>query len=138
MESIKDLVKRTLLKALESGSKLTAKLYVPYSRKKIKAHHYHKARYHLFPGTIILSRTHGEFSNLVIPGRYSHVGIIATDGMSVIEAISEGVVKTDLIDFMLKKDEVCIMRSSFFDQDDMVQVSIEAERHLGSRTIGVL
>lgn len=112
-------------------SKLTAKIYMPYSRKRIKASHYHKVRYAIKPGTVILSATRGEFSSLFIPGDWSHAGVIATDGLSVIEATSKGVIKTDLIDFMMSKDAICIMRSSFFDVDEMAQVAIEAERHLG-------
>jgi len=80
---------------------------------------------------VILSTTYGELSNMFIPGFWSHVGIVSTDGLSVVEAMSVGVVKSDLIDFMLKKDVVCLLYPEFTDVSEMFQAAIEAEAQIG-------
>jgi uncharacterized protein YycO len=128
---MKDLIQRVVLNFVAYVSKITSEIHAPFSRKRIKASHYHKVRYVTKPGSIILSATYGELANIFIPGKWSHMGIIATDGMSVIEATSTGVVKTDLIDFMMKKDEVCVMYPVFLNTDEMIESSLIAETQLG-------
>jgi uncharacterized protein YycO len=128
---MKDLIQRVVLNFVAYVSKITSEIHAPFSRKRIKASHYHKVRHVIKPGSIILSATYGELANIFIPGKWSHVGIIATDGMSVIEAISTGVAKTDLIDFMMTKDEICVLNPSFLDTDGMIEASIKAEAEIG-------
>lgn len=127
---MKDYLQRALLNVVSTLARASSKIYVPFSRKLIKAAHYHAIRYKIRAGTILLSRVEGEFSGLVIPGFWTHVGIVA-DNLTVIEAATHGVVKTDLIDFMMKKDHVCALDPLFADQDQMVTAMMKAEQQIG-------
>jgi len=95
----------SILTAAEPVTKTIGKIHSPFSHKEVRAIHYRAAHQVLIPGTVLTTRTNGEFSNLVIPGYWSHAAIYA-GGDSVVEAVGKGVVETDLIDFMLSKDHI--------------------------------
>lgn len=82
---------------------------MPFTRKRIASHDYHAAKEILRLGDILLSRTYGEMANVFIPGNFTHAAICSNHGF-IVEAIGRGVVESDLIDFMLTKDEVVVMR----------------------------
>lgn len=109
---------------------MISKIYIPYSRKKIKASHYHKIRYAIRPGMVLLSQTNGEFSNLFIPGFWSHAAIVM-DNLQIVEATSNGVHKSDLIDFMMTKDSVCLLEPLFATEEQMIQAMITAQEQIG-------
>ena len=63
------------------------------------------------PGDILVSHEKWHLSNLTIPGFYSHAAFMVAQN-EVVEALPHGVVKTDLIDFVMKKDFIAVVRPS--------------------------
>jgi hypothetical protein len=92
--------------------KLAGKLHLPFTHKQVTGHHYFDAQQVVQPGDVLLSHAHGEFTNLLIPGFWKHAAIYCGQG-EVIEAVAEGVIKTHLVQFMLSKDFVTILRPAF-------------------------
>ena len=85
------------------------KLHSPWTRKLISSHQVHDALRALEVGDIMLTRTFGEATNLVIPGYWKHAAIYVGEG-NVVEAKDPVVVKSDMYDFMMTKDFVIIVR----------------------------
>jgi len=103
---------KLFLNIVESISRNIGYIYVPFNNRKIKARHYRYMEKRLMVGDIILCKSNGYLSNLFI-GKYTHVGIYAAHD-TVVEATPKGgVLKTDLIDFSLKRDKVLILRPNF-------------------------
>lgn len=98
-----DAIRRTLLAASVPFTKRLGKVHSPFSHKEISGMHYMDAKTKLIPGQVLLTRTEGELTTAFIPGFWTHGAIYAGDGW-VIEAIGAGVVKTDLVSFMMTKD----------------------------------
>ena len=112
MESIKNFIQSNWLKLSVAISKFSAKIHMPYSRKKITGKHYYSAIQYLEPGIVMATRTDGELSNLGIPGFWSHIAIVTSNG-SVIEATTHGVVETDLVSFFMNKDHIIALKPRF-------------------------
>ena len=86
------------------------------------------------PGDVLLGRTFGELTNLFIPGKYKHAALFAcgvSDYPYAIEAIGTGVQKSDLIDFMLKRDIVGIYRMKGIDYKQSVDIVELAKKYIG-------
>lgn len=109
---IKEDAQLILLNTTGFASHQISKIYMPAARKLITSADYRSVKEHLRPGMILLSYTRGEFSNLFIPGDWSHAAIVL-NSTTVIEATTHGVVETDLIDFMMKKDYVVLLDPIF-------------------------
>lgn len=63
----------------------------------------------LLPGDIFVCRTKYHLTNLFIPGFYSHAAMYIGNG-KFIEAVTAGVVETDIIDWVLNKDFIAHTR----------------------------
>ena len=103
---------------------------MPYSRKQITSQHYRLIKPMLAPGMAICTRTDGELANLFIPGFWSHAGIYVGDS-TVVEAVGKGVVKTDLIDFLLTKDAIIVKDPSFANKEQMKDAAEWALKQVG-------
>ena len=103
---------------------------MPFPRRKIKAVHYLLAKHNLRPGDIILTKTNGYLSNLFI-GKWTHAGIYSGYD-SVVEATTEGGVgEKHLIDFLLTKDKIKIIRPVNL-TDQFIRLAIRrAKSHIG-------
>lgn len=128
---MKDFLQKTLLKIVTFGARKIAKVKAPWTHKGVKAEHYHQLRKVIKPGMVLLSRTDGEFSNLFIPGEFSHSAFVKND-LRCVEAVSKSVSDTDLIDFMLTKDRVVCLAPKFADEGQMQDAAVLAETFLGS------
>lgn len=94
------------------------KSHLPFTRKKINGLHYYIYREKIKIGTVFLTKTRGEFSNLINPNQLKHgaiyVGEMYDDGIKyVLEATGYGVVLTDLVSFLCSKDELVIINPKF-------------------------
>lgn len=81
----------------------------------------------LQPGDLILRGYNHFLDSLLIPGKYSHIGVYVGN-FNVIHAIAEGVQSTDVIDF-LQADRVCILRPNS-NQEQAIQY---VTSHIGSK-----
>lgn len=114
-----------ILNAIRPLSEFIGTVHAPYSRRDVSGYHYFSVLPLLKPGMVLLSRKHGELSNLAIPGRFTHAAMYCGSHLSqhgdggsfdvpfVVEATRHGMVDTDLISFMLSKDIVGVYRPLF-------------------------
>jgi len=108
--------RRWLLQSFTPISKFLSSLHMPYSHKLISGLDYYDLAPKLRPGDFFVSRIDGELTNLLIPDFWTHGAIYCgvIDGREyVVEATTKGVIKTDLITFLLKKDYIAVMRPRF-------------------------
>jgi uncharacterized protein YycO len=104
---------------------LISKCHAPFSIKKLTAKDYREIKALAKPGHVLISRVRGEFSNLFIPGTWSHAAFVL-DENTVMEATFHGVVKTDLIDFVLKKDYVALLEDKFCTPEQRAKAVVAA------------
>lgn len=111
-------------------SKLTSKIYVPFPHRKVKASHYLIIKNLLRPGDIILTKTNGYLSNIFI-GKWTHAGMYSGYD-SVIEATTErGVQEKHLIDFLLTKDRIKVIRPVGVSGQHITLAIRRAKLHIG-------
>lgn len=131
LTSIKEDAQLLILNVTGYCSQHISKIHMPGSHKLITSADYRSVKEHLRPGMVFLSYTRGEFSNLFIPGDWSHVAIVL-NSTTVIEATTHGVIETDLIDFMMKKDYVVLLDPIFATPEQMVKAVETALEQKGS------
>jgi uncharacterized protein YycO len=108
---------------------ILTKLTNPFNKKHITSRDYRTLKEKCIPGTILLSTTRGEITNLFIPGKYKHAAIVVNEN-EVTEAVGKGVIRTDLIDFLMTKDYVIALNPLFAKPSEMkkaAQVAIDQE-----------
>lgn len=125
-------IARMILNTAIPITRFIGRMHAPFSHKLIKAIDYREACEVLTPGSILLSNSRGEFSNLFIPGFWSHAAIY-TGNKTVVEAVGRGVVSTDLLDFMFSKDYVCVLTPTFATSEQMESASKWATDQIGCR-----
>lgn len=75
---------------------------------RLKGRHYRQLASIIKPGDVLIRRFEGYVDKWLIPGFWNHGGIYV-GGNKVVHAISDGVIKEDLIDFM-RTDHVIVLR----------------------------
>lgn len=122
---------RHFLNMVEFFSKFIAKFYVPFNHRKVVAFDYRIIARTIKPGDLILCRANGYLSNIFI-GQYTHAALYVGHE-KVIEATTEGVVKSDIIDLLLKRDKVLILRPKFLYPLEINQSIRRAHVSLGKK-----
>ena len=105
-------LRRLALKMVLPIILLAGKIYSPYSHKRFKGSDYYKIRDSIVPGDIILTTTRGEASNIFNSSSPNHGALYVGGGVVkyVNEALGKGVSSTDLVSFLLAKDDVVILK----------------------------
>lgn len=93
-------------------SKALGKVHAPWSRKKVKARQVELFLKHAKPGDVILTRTMGELTNFAIKGYFKHTAMYV-GGNNVCESISPETCITNIYDFLMSKDAVCLLRPNW-------------------------
>jgi hypothetical protein len=75
---------------------------------KVKAEETREVLSLIRPGDLILRRFNNRVTNIPIPGYFSHVAIVEDRG-NVIHAVSDGVIRTDILDYV-RTDSLAIVR----------------------------
>ncbi len=127
---ILNFIRTTLLRWSIPLTRWIGKVHAPFSKKRITSKDYYKIKELIRPGDVLLVRTRGEFTNLFIPSHYTHGAIISIND-EVIEALGEGVILKDLIDFLFSKDEVILLRAKFAAPSEALEACWFAERKIG-------
>jgi len=70
-------------------------------------------------GDVILTRRNWQASNLFIKGKWKHAMLVRSTG-SVVEAISSGVVITDIVKALKNKSEYIVLIPMFCKDEDMI------------------
>lgn len=125
-----------LLTFLTPFIKLVGKIGLP--KRKITGKHYYRLRDEIDIGTVLLTKTDYELSNLINPTSIKHaaiyVGRIKDDKVCyVLEALGKGVVLTDLVTFMTKKDTLVICKPNFIRNRNNFN---DAIRHVALHLLG--
>jgi hypothetical protein len=111
-----------ILTLLTPFLKWAANVRFPYSKKKVTGKIYLNLKDHLEIGTVLLSTTFGELTDLINPMKIKHgsmfVGNILGDGIDyVIEATAKGVALIDVITFFTTKDRVIGLNIFMFPEE---------------------
>jgi hypothetical protein len=123
-------MKRLLLKIVTWATPKLSVIYMPFSRKEIVGSDFHDCQKLLQTGQVILSRADGNFTNLLIPGFWTHVGMV-TENNTVIEAVTHGVREVDLYTFFLGKDHVCLLDCNYLTPSEKLTASRWACKQAG-------
>ena len=114
---------------------LWGKMHFPFTHKKINGQFYYQVRDLIQVGTVLLTSTRGEFSNLFNPSKPKHGAIYIgrdSNGVAwVTEAVGKGVVKTDLVTFLLTKDEVVLVKPKFLTEADKYRIYNISHNYIG-------
>jgi uncharacterized protein YycO len=124
-------IRSLLLSKLHPIVKWVGEAHMPWSRKKITGIDLFEVLEVVAPGMVFLTKTHGELTNLFIPGNWSHVGIYTGDN-TVVEAVGRGVIERDLASFLLTKDEACLLTPIFASFVKMESAATWCERQIGA------
>lgn len=122
------------LRFIQPLVKLISKLHWPFTHKKITGKEYYELRDNILPGTVFLTKTLGEFSNIINPSKIPHGAIyLGGDKIKyVVEAVGDGVRMIDLVSFLTSKDTLIIVRPKFAEYEQMKLAADIAHKKLGS------
>ncbi len=84
------------------------------------------------PGMVILSHKNFQFTNLFIPGYWTHAAMIAS-GDSIIEATFHGVVRRNLVDFISTTDDFVVLKPLFCGPETVANACWYVREKLGCR-----
>ena len=84
----------------------------------------------LAPGMIILSHKDFELTNWFINGYWTHIAVIASEN-HIIEAVSKGVVKTNISEFFSSVDDFIILEPAFCSRSSMLKAVEYMEKYIG-------
>lgn len=117
---------------------LFSKVYISFSKKKVTGRHYFIYRDLIEVGTVLLTKTNGEATNLFNPvsKEIKHAGLYLgyIDGIpTVIEARLKGVQYTDLVTFLTTKDRVIGLKPTYFTKEDKIFTVSEAAKFIGMK-----
>ncbi len=84
----------------------------------------------LLPGMVLLSHKKYELTNLFIPGYWTHAALVACSD-EVLEAVSAGVTRRSLADFVSHADDVLVLRPAFCGPEEMRMAVRRAGQYLG-------
>lgn len=102
--------------------------HLPYTHKKITGEQYEALAKLIEPGDVLVSRLEGDLTTALILGFWTHGAIYTLKG--VVEAEGKGVILTSLIDFVMTKDFVLLVRPKLT-RDHRVLVSDFAKDLVG-------
>jgi uncharacterized protein YycO len=79
---------------------------------------------------VILSHKEYEFTNFFIRGYWTHAAMVISQD-TVVEAVSKGVIKKSLKDFISTLDDFCIIMPRHCDSDEMIKASEFVQKVVG-------
>ncbi len=123
-------LRRFAINLLMPITRWIGKLHLPYTVKRIKGWHYLDAAPLLRPGVVLITKTYGQATNLLIPGEFKHAAIVGPDG-NIIEASGTGVRSIDPITFFTEKDEVKLLFPKDFTEDGLLAAAHFAQSKIG-------
>ena len=109
-------------------------LFILYKPRlhKLKGHEIRVILKNLKKGDILLRRFHGFLNTVLTPGFWGHAALYI-GGDKVVHALSQGVVKEDLLDFC-RCDDIAIVRVKKMKNDNIKRALNIAENMVNSNT----
>jgi hypothetical protein len=121
---------KTMINVLHPVLQWIGKIHSPWSHKLVTGYDYLKVRDLIKPGDVLLTRTYGELSSLIIPSHWKHAAIYLGTEM-IGEATQNGVRSDYLSTFMLHKDEVKVLRPLFLSDIECKEAALYALNQIG-------
>lgn len=115
-----------LRKVIYWFSHLVELIRSPYSKKQMKYQDVLDVLKVIKPGDIIVTRTMGEFSTVVIPGFWKHAALYVGDE-TIIHAVAPVVTKEHIQNLIMRTDFVAVMRLNVIN-DKLAYKIIEAAK----------
>lgn len=104
--------RRFILLAFQPIAKRIGHVYISFRRVKMTLTDVKEVLALVRPGDVLLCRSQGEFTNIFIPGFWTHAALYAGE-KELVEAVSPCVKISPLEDFLLAKDYVAVLRPVF-------------------------
>lgn len=82
------------------------------------------------PGDVLLRRTDGTSSNMVIPGYWGHAALYAGDG-KIVDAVTHDVRETDIETFCSEGDAVIVVRPKNLSKEQVASIVDYSRRQVG-------
>lgn len=117
MNRVMHVLRTWLMKGLEPGLRLASNMRAPWSKKRIKYREVAAAQALLLPGDVLVSRTEGELTTIMIQGYFKHAALVM-DRSTIVHATKDGVAFMDMVDFFMSKDEVAVLRPLFCTEEE--------------------
>lgn len=111
-------------------SKLVGKIHSPWTHKKLTYKHVVHLEEIMEPGDILITRTNGELTTLVVPGFWKHAAIYMGNSKTV-DAVFAGVSERWLADLIMSTDYVAVMRVKDIDVHGQVDLIEFAQDQIG-------
>lgn len=124
-------VRRRILRAARPLTRLLDRVNLRIGRATLQGDLYHAALTHARPGDIVLTRTAWRPSNLLLPGRWTHV-LLVVDRDVLVEATLPRVKTTWLVDVWANASEVLIMRPKFLTAEQQADAAACARGLVGT------
>lgn len=109
MEAVRRIYFKVMKKLTSSFARLIGPIHAPFTHKPFTYESVIELENNLEIGDILLTRTHGEMTTLVIPGHWKHAIVYAGSGM-VVEAVGNGVRLNHLANVVMKTDNIVALR----------------------------
>ena len=108
-------------KIKEAVCRAVGKAEIKFVPPLVRASHCRRAMREAKPGMAICRKYNGHLATMLIPGEFSHSGIIESSGM-VIHAVGDGVGREDILDFVKDTDGYIILSATApFDAEAAIQ-----------------
>lgn len=129
-----------LLKVIKPFVLFFGRWHIPFSKKKITGKNYYLWRDEIQVGTVFLTTTQGEFSNLFNPVKIKHGGIYVGYQFHpeymraipcVLESVGTGTRLLDLVTFLTTKDYVVALKPQFVGDLERSRLLKNAKKFVG-------
>ncbi len=127
---MKNFLLKIMIDISNKISPFFGKIHFPFTRKMMTSKDYRSCKAVMRNGMILITNTNGELTSMLIPGFFSHVGMIV-DPNTIIEATGKGVHKTDLIDFILSRDYAVLLKPKWLNYEQMDEAAMIAVANEG-------
>lgn len=122
-------IRRLILRVAFPFVKWWGSQFAPYSKKKVSVDEALTIASMIQPGDVLVSHTEGEFSNILISGYAKHAAMFVdrepTDrGGTIVEATGKGVHSTCLLEFVLRKDWIAVLRPTFANDEERYKAAL--------------
>lgn len=111
-------------------SRLVGKMHSPWTKKKLTYETVAELEDLLEPGDVLLTRTNGELTTLIVPGFWKHAAVCIGKS-KIIDATFAGVKERWLADLVMRTDYLAVMRVKEVTVHDQINITEFAQDQLG-------
>lgn len=124
-------IRKAAMRVARPFAKLIDHVNVRFGKPALSGDQYHEALSMLMPGDILLTRTKWRPTNIIFPGKWTHV-LMCVGGEVLVEATMPVAKRTWLIDVWSGVSEVIIVRPKFMSEAQGVAAALAAQGFVGT------